>query len=79
MKQHMDYMVSLCLIMLVSITGITGYIQSELELRKFIPHIYFAYGTLILAFMHLIFKYRRLLLYLKGISAKIISKVFNLK
>ncbi|MDP3048005.1 MAG: hypothetical protein Q8N12_01065 [Thermodesulfovibrionales bacterium] len=66
MKQHIDYMVSFILILLLIITGITGYIQSELELRKFVLHRYFAYSTLIFGFIHLIFKWRRLLSYFRS-------------
>jgi DMSO/TMAO reductase YedYZ heme-binding membrane subunit len=65
MKRHLDSMISILLIFSIAITGSTGYIQSELELRKFVPHKYFAYSTLILGFLHLTFKYKKLLNYLK--------------
>lgn len=65
MKRHIDFIISILLIFSLAITGSTGYIQSELELRKFVPHKYFAYTTLILGFFHLLFKYERILHYLK--------------
>jgi hypothetical protein len=51
-RQDINYIVSLLLLAGLCATGATGYIQSQLELRKFIPHQYFAYGTLILAAVH---------------------------
>ena len=51
-REDINYAVSLLLLISVAITGITGYIQSQLELRKFVPHRYFAYVTLSLAAVH---------------------------
>lgn len=65
MKRHADFIVSILLIFSLAITGSTGYIQSELELRKFVPHKYFAYSTLILGFFHLLFKYKKIIHYFK--------------
>lgn len=65
MKRHIDLIISILLFFSLAITGGTGYIQSELELRKFIPHKYFAYLTLMLAFLHITFKYKRILNYLR--------------
>jgi hypothetical protein len=67
LKRHIDYIVSIILILLVPITGSLGYIQSELELRKFIPHKYFAYTTLLFAFIHILFKWKRVLNYLRTV------------
>lgn len=64
MKRHIDYIVSIVLIFLIGFTAITGYIQSELELRKFFPHKYFAYATLIFVLLHLIFKWKKLINYI---------------
>ena len=51
-REDISYTVSLLLLFSVSVTGLTGYIQSQLELRKFVPHRYFAYATLCLAVVH---------------------------
>ena len=51
-REDINYVVSLLLLFSVIITGTTGYIQSQLELRRFIPHRYFAYATLSLAAVH---------------------------
>ncbi len=51
-RQDVNYIVSLLLLAGLCATGATGYIQSQLELRKFVPHQYFAYGTLILGAVH---------------------------
>ena len=51
-RENVNYAVSLLLLFAVAVTGATGYIQSQLELRKFVPHRYFAYATLALAAVH---------------------------
>ncbi|MFN3531178.1 MAG: hypothetical protein ACK41Q_01480 [Candidatus Brocadia sp.] len=51
-REDIDYIISILLIFPLSITGIVGYVQSRLELRRFVPHRYFAYVTLILAALH---------------------------
>jgi len=51
-REDINYAISLVLLLLVGITGVTGYIQSQLDLRKFVPHRYFAYSTLGLAAVH---------------------------
>lgn len=70
MKRHIDYIVSIVLMFLVPVTGSLGYIQSELELRKFFPHKYFAYATLLFAFIHLLFKWKRVMNYLKSLRER---------
>ena len=52
-REDVSYTISLLLLLSIGITGITGYIQSQLELRRFIPHRYFAYVTLGLAAVHI--------------------------
>lgn len=47
-----NYVISIVLLCALVLTGMTGYIQSQLELRKFVPHMYFAYTTLALAAVH---------------------------
>ena len=51
-REDVNYIISVFLLVSVCITGLTGYIQSQLELRKFVPHRYFAYVTLGLAVIH---------------------------
>jgi len=52
-RDDVSYTISLLLLLSIGITGVTGYIQSQLELRRFIPHRYFAYITFGLAAVHL--------------------------
>ena len=52
-REDINYAISLLLLASITVTGLTGYIQSQLELRRFIPHRYFAYITLSLAAVHL--------------------------
>ena len=51
-RDDINYLVSILLLLSVCVTGVTGYIQSQLDLRKFVPHRYFAYVTLGLAAVH---------------------------
>ena len=51
-RHHLDYAVSILLLISLCVTGLLGYVQSELELRRFIPHRYAAYTTLWLAAIH---------------------------
>ncbi len=52
-REDINYIISLALLVSVGITGTTGYIQSQLDLRKFVPHRYFAYTTLALTAIHI--------------------------
>jgi hypothetical protein len=52
---------SLALLVSIALTGLTGYLQSALELRRFVPHKFFAYSTLMLAAVHVAVNFRRLL------------------
>jgi hypothetical protein len=47
-----DVMISVLLLLSLCVTGLLGYVQSELELHRFVPHRYAAYATLILAAIH---------------------------
>ncbi len=49
---HLEYAVSVLLLISLCVTGVLGYVQSELELRRFVPHRYAAYTTLCLAAIH---------------------------
>ena len=62
-----DITIILSLLLLVSlaVTGLLGYIQSELELRRFVPHRYFAYATLILAGIHVALHWRKVWRFLR--------------
>ena len=51
-REDIKFIVSMLLCFSICLTGVLGYIQSELELRKFTPHRYFAYATLSLAAVH---------------------------
>ncbi|MHC4157534.1 MAG: hypothetical protein ACYSSO_00495 [Planctomycetota bacterium] len=65
-RQDINYAVSFLLLIAVCVTGVTGYIQSQLELRKFIPHRYFAYITLGLAAVHVYLNAGRLWRYIRS-------------
>ena len=65
-RRDLNYIVSILLLLSVVVTGILGYIQSELELRRFVPHRYAAYTTLCLAGVHLYLNFGRLWRYLRG-------------
>ncbi len=52
-REDISYSVSFILLILVCLTGATGYIQSSQDFRKFVPHRWFAYSTLVLAAIHL--------------------------
>ncbi len=64
-RENFNYVISILLLFSITITGILGYIQSELELRKFIPHRYFAFTTLSLAAVHFILNAKKLWLFIK--------------
>ncbi len=64
-RVDINYVLSILLLLSISVTGILGYIQSQLELRKFIPHRYFAYATLCLAAVHIYFNGGKLWRYLR--------------
>ncbi len=64
-RGDIHYAISILLFMSICITGMLGYIQSELELRKFVPHRYFAYATLTLAALHVSLNLRKLCRYIR--------------
>ncbi|HJP17424.1 MAG TPA: hypothetical protein QF468_02075 [Nitrospinota bacterium] len=64
-REDLNHTISLFLILSIIVTGALGYIQSELELRKFYPHRYFAYATLCLAAVHLYFNFRKVWQFLR--------------
>lgn len=51
-REDMKYAISLLLLLSISTTGLLGYIQAQLELRRFVPHRYAAYVTLGLSGVH---------------------------
>jgi len=64
-REDINSAVSFLLLLAVCITGITGYIQSQLELRRFVPHRYFAYITLGLVAVHVYFNAGKLWRYIR--------------
>lgn len=55
-RAHLDAAVSILLLLSLCVTGVLGFLQSELELRRFVPHRYAAYVTLLLAALHIYMK-----------------------
>jgi hypothetical protein len=51
-RTDISYVISLILLIAISITGFTGFIQAQLDLRKFVPHTYTCYFTLFLTVIH---------------------------
>jgi hypothetical protein len=66
MSTSLKYVLSLLLFLSVLCTGMTGYLQSTLELRRFVPHRYFAYTTLTLTAVHVILNFKRLVRFFGG-------------
>ncbi len=64
-RADFEIIISLLLILAVCVTGVLGYLQSELELRRFVPHRYAAYTTLVLTAVHVSLKWGRLLRYFR--------------
>jgi hypothetical protein len=59
-RTDISYTISLILLIAISITGFTGFIQAQLDLRKFIPHTYTCYFTLFLAVIHVMLNWIKL-------------------
>ena len=64
-RADVEIIISLLLILAVCVTGVLGYLQSELELRRFVPHRYAAYTTLILTAIHVSLKWGELMRYIR--------------
>jgi hypothetical protein len=64
-RTDFNYAVSIILLLAVSTTGITGFIQSQLDLHKFIPHTYTCYFTLFMTAVHISLKWSSVWRYLK--------------
>ncbi len=69
-RRDVNYLISILLILSIIVTGMLGYIQSELEIRKFFPHRYAAYTTLTLASIHIYLNFGKIWRYLKRIFSK---------
>jgi len=65
-RKDVNYILAITLTVSIIVTGILGYIQSELELRRFFPHRYAAYTTLFLASAHLCLNFGKLWRYIRG-------------
>jgi hypothetical protein len=66
-REEINYIISILLIFSICITGILGYLQSEFELRKFVPHRYFAYATLSLTALHVYLNWGKVWRFLRRI------------
>ena len=64
-RKDINFLISLLLMCSIIVTGTLGFIQSEFDLRKFVPHRYAAYTTLFLAAIHLYLNFGALWRYLK--------------
>jgi hypothetical protein len=64
-REDISYIVGILLIFSITITGMLGYIQSQLELRKFVPHRYFAYTTLSLAAIHVYLNFDKVMRFIR--------------
>ncbi len=69
-RRDVNYLISILLMISIVVTGSLGYIQSELEIRKFFPHRYAAYTTLSLASIHIYLNFGKVWRYLKRIFSK---------
>jgi hypothetical protein len=69
-RRDVNYLISILLMISIVVTGSLGYIQSELEIRKFFPHRYAAYTTLSLASIHIYLSFGKVWRYLKRIFSK---------
>jgi hypothetical protein len=69
-RVDIEYVISILLFFSIITTGTLGYVQSELELRKFFPHRYSAYITLCLAGVHICLNAGKVWRYLKRIVKK---------
>ena len=64
-RADFEIIISFLLILAVCVTGVLGYLQSELELRRFVLHRYAAYATLVLTAVHVALKWGRLWRYIR--------------
>jgi len=65
-RQDINYIVSFLLLVSLAMTAVTGYIQAQLDLRRFVPHRYFVYVTLGLTIIHVYFNAGKLWRYISG-------------
>ena len=65
-RQDINYAVSFLLLLSLAITAITGYIQAQLDLRRFVPHRYFAYITVALTVIHVYLNAGKLWRHIRG-------------
>jgi hypothetical protein len=71
MKRHdVNYIVSFLLLLALCATAATGYIQSQLDLRRFVPHRYFAYAALVLAAVHVVLNTGKLWRYIRRLFSR---------
>ncbi len=70
-RETLQSVVGILLIVSVCLTGLLGYIQSELELRRFLPHRYLAYATLGLAVLHVYLNWGKLRRFLRRVLGRL--------
>ncbi len=64
-RTEWNFITSVLLLIAIVLTALLGYIQSEFELRKFVPHRYLAYATLVLVAIHLYFNFGKIWRYFR--------------
>lgn len=62
-RKDIECLVSGALLISLALTATLGYIQASLELRRFVPHRYFAYATVFLAVIHVGLNLKKLFAY----------------
>ena len=67
-RADFEIIISIMLMVAVCVTGLLGYFQSELELRRFVPHRYAAYTTLILTAVHVSLKWDKVWRYIRRLG-----------
>lgn len=66
-RKHFELLVSALLFVSLALTALLGYIQSSLELRRYVPHRYFAYATLLLAALHVALNFKRIAAHIRSL------------
>lgn len=58
-REDFHYLVSILLMFSIIAAAALGYLQSQLELRRFVPHRYFAYATLAITAIHVYLNWKK--------------------
>ncbi len=59
-RADLHFAVSILLFVSICVTAALGYFQSQMELRKFVPHRYAAYTTVCLTLIHVIMNWGKI-------------------